>query len=420
MQRFLEAHPCFLVQHLAEGSGAWVMPQARLGAEHVTDFLIAEMGYSGLMWYAVELERPHARIFTKKSDPSAALTHAIRQIEDWRAWLLRNLDYATRPRHQSGLGLTDIQPHLEGLIIMGCAQDLDPIATAAQRQSLERAHQIKIRTYDWLADKARDHLAAREHAQDSVSASQGNFLSELPGAIFSAPRQEDSVRRTIDRVFGGIFSAWANPGAAREIEYEGVSFPFGCDTDNNVEVPLCIVRAGPGGKLLEPHDWKDWTGYVGRDIRASYSLLVTEMMPSQSLQDALTMEDEGVWCDPQTFSAGKVGAQEQRLSGLDMLVYLPPASSGTERQGRLIAAREVFHRYITLERDRQAGWEAEAELKAGSLALAPGDKVIHDVFGFGAVVSVSGFGADVQAIIDFGAPVGVKHLVLGYAPLKKL
>jgi DNA helicase-2/ATP-dependent DNA helicase PcrA len=53
-------------------------------------------------------------------------------------------------------------------------------------------------------------------------------------------------------------------------------------------------------------------------------------------------------------------------------------------------------------------------------ALAPGDRVTHDKFGLGAVVSTDGFGDNAEAKIDFGGEYGVKHLVLRYAPLEKL
>jgi hypothetical protein len=42
MQRFLEAHPLFLIQQISGGSGAWLIPQKRLGSELITDFLIAQ------------------------------------------------------------------------------------------------------------------------------------------------------------------------------------------------------------------------------------------------------------------------------------------------------------------------------------------------------------------------------------------
>jgi DNA helicase-2/ATP-dependent DNA helicase PcrA len=51
--------------------------------------------------------------------------------------------------------------------------------------------------------------------------------------------------------------------------------------------------------------------------------------------------------------------------------------------------------------------------------LTPGDRVNHDKFGLGTVVSADGYGDNAEAKIDFGS-YGVKHLVLRYAPLEKL
>ena len=53
-------------------------------------------------------------------------------------------------------------------------------------------------------------------------------------------------------------------------------------------------------------------------------------------------------------------------------------------------------------------------------SLRPGDRVTHDKFGLGTVVSADGYGNDAEAKIDFGGEYGVKHLVLRYAPLEKL
>ena len=53
-------------------------------------------------------------------------------------------------------------------------------------------------------------------------------------------------------------------------------------------------------------------------------------------------------------------------------------------------------------------------------SLSPGDKVTHDKFGLGTVVSTDGYGDEAEAKIDFGGDYGVKHLVLRYAPLEKL
>jgi DNA helicase-2/ATP-dependent DNA helicase PcrA len=53
-------------------------------------------------------------------------------------------------------------------------------------------------------------------------------------------------------------------------------------------------------------------------------------------------------------------------------------------------------------------------------ALSPGDRVTHDAYGLGTVVSVQGSGDDPEAKIDFGGEYGIKHLVLRYAPIEKL
>ncbi len=53
-------------------------------------------------------------------------------------------------------------------------------------------------------------------------------------------------------------------------------------------------------------------------------------------------------------------------------------------------------------------------------SLSPGDKVTHDSYGLGTVLSVERRGDDPEAKIDFGGEYGVKHLVLRYAPIEKL
>ncbi|MBK8470144.1 MAG: DNA helicase PcrA [Candidatus Phosphoribacter sp.] len=54
------------------------------------------------------------------------------------------------------------------------------------------------------------------------------------------------------------------------------------------------------------------------------------------------------------------------------------------------------------------------------LALAGGDRVSHDSFGLGTVLRLEGEGERALAHVDFGASVGVKRLLLRYAPVEKL
>ena len=53
------------------------------------------------------------------------------------------------------------------------------------------------------------------------------------------------------------------------------------------------------------------------------------------------------------------------------------------------------------------------------ISLAPGDRVTHDTYGLGTVVSTTGAGDRAEASVDFGAE-GVKRLLLRYAPVEKL
>ena len=53
-------------------------------------------------------------------------------------------------------------------------------------------------------------------------------------------------------------------------------------------------------------------------------------------------------------------------------------------------------------------------------SLAAGDRVSHDSFGLGTVLRVEGEGERALAHVDFGASVGVKRLLLRYAPVEKL
>ena len=53
------------------------------------------------------------------------------------------------------------------------------------------------------------------------------------------------------------------------------------------------------------------------------------------------------------------------------------------------------------------------------ISLEPGERVTHDTFGLGTVVTVTGQGERAEATIDFGAA-GTKRLLLRYAPVEKL
>lgn len=80
--------------------GGYVLSKFPVGIKHVSDFVV--FGYRnwtndvGIHATLIELERPTAKLFTKAGDPAAVLNHALRQVQDWKAWLGRNGDYFRR------------------------------------------------------------------------------------------------------------------------------------------------------------------------------------------------------------------------------------------------------------------------------------------------------------------------------------
>ena len=149
LQKYLSSNPYVLAVQLGGGHGRWVIPKKRLGAEHVPDFMVAEKSSVGFEWYAVELESPHVKMFTKSGNPTHQLTHAIRQIQDWRVWLEHNRNYASRPRKESGLGLTDITANVDALILIGRQADINDSSNNLRRRMIKETR-IKIHSYDWL------------------------------------------------------------------------------------------------------------------------------------------------------------------------------------------------------------------------------------------------------------------------------
>ncbi len=83
--------------------------------------------------------------------------------------------------------------------------------------------------------------------------------------------------------------------------------------------------------------------------------------------------------------------------------WLPSTPSATTRRSETFSSRAVSR---------------SADM-SGIPSLDPGDRVTHDTFGLGTVVSLDGSGQNMQASVDFGSS-GVKRLILRYAKLEKL
>jgi hypothetical protein len=142
IQVFLSNHPIIL-----SPTAFKIFPKHRLGSEYVTDFVIHQADGEYIL---VEIEAASHMLFNKNGDPSALLSHAQRQVEDWREWVNENLAYARNS--------------LPGIIEPDCwviiGRDIsfsNRDRKALRRKNKELSH-ITIMTFDDLFRKVQRHL----------------------------------------------------------------------------------------------------------------------------------------------------------------------------------------------------------------------------------------------------------------------
>jgi DNA helicase II / ATP-dependent DNA helicase PcrA len=155
----------------------------------------------------------------------------------------------------------------------------------------------------------------------------------------------------------------------------------------------------------------------------------------------LTGLEENVFPHERSMGDERELAEERRLAYVGITramerLYVTRAATrtwfgrpGYHRQSRFLS--EIPAELIDWRRDESAAVPPASERLArrpgvrtiGNRpvpSLQPGDKVTHDAYGLGTVLSVEGRGDDPEAKIDFGGDYGIKHLVLRYAPIEKL
>jgi hypothetical protein len=110
----------------------------------------------------VEIERADFPLFSKSGDPSSKLTHAVRQVQNWKSWVKTNRDYLARQieRHLVREPLSD---HQEPTLRYGFAEDYQIFIGRRNSMSIEDRlllaqmnddlDGILIMTYDTLLDR---------------------------------------------------------------------------------------------------------------------------------------------------------------------------------------------------------------------------------------------------------------------------
>jgi hypothetical protein len=165
IQEFLERHARLLAA-LVGGQKRYCIPQKRLGAEYVPDFMIGSVDSLGIYWVFVELETPRARIYLRDGRQLGnAARKGVSQIVEWRGWVIENLAYARRRATENGLGLFDIRPNSEGVVLVGRRSTLTDTKESARRE-LRESSRIHVHSYDWLIEAL---INALQHTGLSMS-----------------------------------------------------------------------------------------------------------------------------------------------------------------------------------------------------------------------------------------------------------
>jgi hypothetical protein len=153
IQLFLEARPQLLTALLG-GSFRYCLPRLRLADKYVPDFLISDVNSLGVSWVFVELETPVSSVALATGNQLDQYARkGVSQVEEWREWILHHLDQARRSRRNGdGLGLFDIRPESEGLVLVGRRAMLRENANAVRTRIREKQN-IHVHTYDWLLER---------------------------------------------------------------------------------------------------------------------------------------------------------------------------------------------------------------------------------------------------------------------------
>lgn len=133
--------------------------------------LVSEKGSLGLHYTLVEIEKPSTLTITQQGNPAAGLTHAIKQVRDWKTWIERNSQEAATlfPSKFSH----DSFAHISYMIVAGKR------AGTTLAQEIERAKQAKevgyaIRSFDFITDNL-NNFRASEHIFPNSDTSQEHW-----------------------------------------------------------------------------------------------------------------------------------------------------------------------------------------------------------------------------------------------------
>jgi tetratricopeptide (TPR) repeat protein len=153
IKQFLKSH----ASRLIFGLDCWqIHTEHELGSDFQADFVLE---YAPKRYMVVEIENPNRSLYTQRGRPTAALTHAKQQVEDWQQWIEENNPYAQKKLPGC------VSP--EGLVVIGRSSTLkSEDLMRLERSNINTRGKVRVITYDELLNAATwvlDNLEASKH-----------------------------------------------------------------------------------------------------------------------------------------------------------------------------------------------------------------------------------------------------------------
>ncbi|KYK30660.1 MAG: hypothetical protein AYK19_18095 [Theionarchaea archaeon DG-70-1] len=126
----------------------------RLSSQYEVDFVVLTDQYSlGIGYELIEIETPHMKLFTSRSDPSARLTHSIRQVLDWKNWVEENPNEVKKLFPASLIDRAG-KPNFKLTVIVGKRSNIRELLPFRNKYADNLG--IHIRSFDYLGDLLRN------------------------------------------------------------------------------------------------------------------------------------------------------------------------------------------------------------------------------------------------------------------------
>jgi hypothetical protein len=157
-QRFLEENPEVLAVTQALGHhGIYVIPQVSFGNKYLADFMIGQRNSMGFFWTGLEIESPRHSVVKNDGHFTAAVNHAVAQVEDWRSYVRHNRASVQQPRNLGGEGLLQIEPEFDVWVIIGRETPRDTTTPRRERFVATKGN-THIQTWDGFRDRIEECL----------------------------------------------------------------------------------------------------------------------------------------------------------------------------------------------------------------------------------------------------------------------